>query len=67
VAGAEAGDGHMIRGLVGGKHAEGEVLMAAPFELPGGAHAQTVAIQQHTQQQLGVVGGWPWPSSRCAR
>jgi hypothetical protein len=38
VADAEAGEGHVVRGLVGGQDAEGEVLGAAPFELPGGAH-----------------------------
>jgi hypothetical protein len=53
--------GHMVGGLVGGKHTEGEVLGAAPFELPAGAHAQAAAIQQHAQQGLGVVGGVPVP------
>jgi hypothetical protein len=31
--------------------------VAAAFDLPGGAHPKTVAVQQHTEQQLGVVGG----------
>jgi hypothetical protein len=57
VAGAEAGDGHVVGELVGGQDPEGEVLAAAAFELPGGAHADAVAIQQHAEQGLGVVGG----------
>jgi hypothetical protein len=57
VASAEPRDGHMIRGLVGGQHPEGDVLSAAAFELPGGAHPDGVGVQQHAQQQLGVVGG----------
>ncbi|HZD00637.1 MAG TPA: hypothetical protein VFA46_10735 [Actinomycetes bacterium] len=35
--------------------------MAAAFELAGGAHAQAVAVQQHAQQGLGVVGGMAVP------
>jgi len=31
--------------------------VAASFELTGGAHADAVAVQQHAQQGLGVVGG----------
>ena len=38
MAGAEAGDGDVVGGLVGGKDSEGDVLMAAAFELAGGAH-----------------------------
>jgi hypothetical protein len=57
VAGAEAGDGHVVGGLVGGKDPEGDVLGAAAFDLPGGAHAQAVAVEEHAQQGLGVVGG----------
>jgi hypothetical protein len=34
----EPGDGHLVGGLVAGKHAKGDVLGAAAFELPGGAH-----------------------------
>jgi hypothetical protein len=54
---AEAGDGHVVGGLVAGKDSEGEVLGAAPLELPGGAYPDGVAVQQHPQQQFGVVGG----------
>jgi hypothetical protein len=43
-------------GLVAGQHAEGEVLGAAPLDLPRGAHADGVGVQQHTKQGLGVVG-----------
>jgi pyrimidine deaminase RibD-like protein len=43
------------------KHAKGDVLGAAAFELAGGAHAEAVAIQQHAQQGLGVVGGMAVP------
>jgi hypothetical protein len=61
VAGAEAGDGHVVGGLVGGQHPKGDVFLAAAFELSGGAHAKAVAVQQHAQQQLGVVGGMAVP------
>ncbi len=57
MADAEPRDGHMVRSLVGGQDAKGDVLLAAPLELPRGAHAQAVAIQQHGEQGLGVVGG----------
>jgi hypothetical protein len=57
VAGAEPGDGDVVGGLVGGQDAEGDVLLAAAFDLAGGAHPQAVAIQQHAEQGLGVVGG----------
>jgi hypothetical protein len=57
VADAEAGNGHMAGRLVGGKDAEGEVLDAAPLDLPGGAHPDRVGVQQHAEQGLGVVGG----------
>jgi hypothetical protein len=35
--------------------------MPAAFELPGGAHADAVAVQQHAEQGLGVVGGMAVP------
>jgi hypothetical protein len=57
VADAEARDGRVVGGLVGGKDPKGDVFLAAPFELAGGAHPKAVAVQQHAQQQLGVVGG----------
>jgi hypothetical protein len=47
----------VVRRLVGGQHPEGDVLLAASFELAGGAYPQAVAVQQHAQQGLGVVGG----------
>jgi hypothetical protein len=61
VADAEPCDGHVVVQLVGGQHAEGDVLGAVPFELSGGAHAQAVAVQQHAEQELWVVGGVPMP------
>jgi hypothetical protein len=36
VADAEARDGHVVGGLVAGQHPEGELLDAAPLDLPGG-------------------------------
>ncbi len=57
MADAEAGDGHVVGSLVGGQHTEGDVFLAAPFQLPGGAHTKAVAIQQDAEQQLGIVGG----------
>ena len=57
VAGAEAGDGYMVGGLVAGQHPKGEVLAAAPLDLAGGTHADGVGVQQHAKQGLGVVGG----------
>ena len=56
MAGAEPRDGHVVRGVVAGQHAERQVLGAAPLDLPGGAHPDGVGVQQHAQQQLGVVG-----------
>jgi hypothetical protein len=61
VADPEPRDGHVVGRLVGGQDPEGEVLLAAAFELPGGAHADAVAIQQHAEQGLGVVGGMAAP------
>jgi hypothetical protein len=31
------------------------------FDLPGGAHPDGVAVQQHAKQQLGLVGGMAVP------
>jgi hypothetical protein len=67
VADAEARDGHVVGGLVGGKNPEGDVLVQAALDLPGGAHADTVGVEEHPQQGLGVVGGCPCLSSRCCR
>jgi hypothetical protein len=47
----------VVGGLVGGQHPEGDVLTAAAFDLPRGAHADAVGVQQHAEQELGVVGG----------
>jgi len=52
--------------LVAGKDPEGEVLAAAPFELPGGAHPDGVGVQQHAEQGLGVVGGVAVPVGAVA-
>ena len=35
--------------------------LAAAFELAGGPHAHAVAMEEHAQQQLGVVGGMAVP------
>jgi hypothetical protein len=61
VADAEAGNGHVIRSLVAGKDPEGDVLVQAPFDLAGGTHPDRVGIQQHAQQQFGVVGRMAMP------
>ncbi len=58
---AEPGDGHVVGELVAGQHPEGDVLVAAAFDLPGGAHPDGVGIQQHAKQRLGVVGGMAVP------
>jgi hypothetical protein len=52
---AEPRNGHMIGGVVGSEDPEGDVFDAAAFDLPGGAHPPTVAIQQHAEQQEGLV------------
>jgi hypothetical protein len=57
----EARDGHVVGGLVAGQDPEGDVLDAAAFELAGGAHADAVAVQQHAEHELGVVGGMAVP------
>jgi hypothetical protein len=61
VAGAEAGDGHGVGHRVGGQDPDGDVLGAASFELAGGADPQAVAVEEHAEQQLGVVGGMAVP------
>jgi hypothetical protein len=48
VADPEARDRHVVGELVAGQHPEGQILDAAPLELPRGAHPE---------QGLGVVGG----------
>jgi hypothetical protein len=60
---AEPRDGHMAGDLVAGQHPEGEVLVAAPLDLPGGAHPDGIAVHQHPKQRLGVVGGLAVPVS----
>ena len=57
MAGAEARDGDVVGRLVGGQNPEGNVFSQAPLDLPGGAHPKAVAVEQHAQQGLGVVGG----------
>jgi hypothetical protein len=47
----------MIGRAVAGKDAEGEVLVAASFDLAGGADPGAVGVQQHGQQHPGLVGG----------
>jgi hypothetical protein len=53
VAGAEAGDGHVVGGLVAGQHPEGEVLGAVALDLAGGAHPNGIGVQQHPSRVLG--------------
>jgi hypothetical protein len=57
VADPEPGDGHVIRCGVAGKDPEGEVFVAAAFDLAGGADPGAVRIQQHRQQHPGLIGG----------
>jgi hypothetical protein len=57
VADAEAGDGYVVGGVVGGQDPKCDVLGQASFDLAGGAHADPVGVQQHPQQGLGVIGG----------
>jgi hypothetical protein len=53
----EPRDRDVVWGLVGGKDPKRDVLVAASFDLPGGAHVNAVAIEEHGEQGLGVVGG----------
>jgi hypothetical protein len=59
VADTEPRDRDVVWGLVGGKDPKRDVLVAASFDLPGGAHANAAGIEEHGEQGLGVVGGWP--------
>jgi hypothetical protein len=56
VADPEPGDGHVIGIGVAGQDAEGDVFVAAAFDLAGGTDAGAVGVQQHAEQHLGVVG-----------
>jgi hypothetical protein len=56
VAGAEPGKVTWSGAWLVAKDPEGDVLDAAPLDLPRGAHPQAVAIEQHAKQGLGVVG-----------
>jgi hypothetical protein len=51
----------MVGGLVGGQHPKGDVLKAATLDLARGAHPQTVGVEEHAEQQLGVIGGMAVP------
>jgi hypothetical protein len=66
VADAEPRDRHVVGELVAGQHPEGQILGAAPLDLPRGAHPDGVGVQQHPQQALGVVGGMAVPISPIA-
>jgi hypothetical protein len=66
VADTEPRDGHMIGRLVAAQYPEGEILDAAPLDLPRGAHPDRIGVQQHTQQGLGVVGRMAAPVSPIA-
>jgi hypothetical protein len=46
----------MIRCAVAAEHPEGDVLVAAPLELPGGTNAGAVAVEQDRQQHPWLVG-----------
>ena len=61
VADPEPGDGHVIGRAVAGQDAEGDVLVAAAFDLAGRADPGAVAIQQHSQQHPGLIGGPAMP------
>jgi hypothetical protein len=63
---AEPRDGHVVGELVAGQDPEGEVLVAVPLDLSGGAHPDRVGIQQDAEQGLGVVGGVAVPVSPIA-
>jgi hypothetical protein len=43
-------DGHVVGELVGGQDPEGDVLVAAPFDLPGGPHPQAVAVEEDAEE-----------------
>jgi hypothetical protein len=58
---AEPGDGHTVERLVAGQHPEGEILVAAPLDLPRRADPGAVGVQQHAEQQPRVVGGMAVP------
>jgi hypothetical protein len=53
VAGAEAGDGHVVGGLVADQHPKGDVLVAGPLDLSGGAHPDGIGVQQHPSSVFG--------------
>jgi hypothetical protein len=57
VADPEPGDGHMIGRGVAGQDPEGDVFVAAAFDLARGADAGAVGVQQHPQQHPRLVGG----------
>ena len=57
MADPEPGDGDVVGDLVGGQDAEGDVLVAEPLDLAGGAHPDRVGVEEHAEQGLGVVGG----------
>jgi hypothetical protein len=44
----------MVRDLVGRQHAEGDVLAAAPFDLPRGALPDRVGVEQERHHHLRV-------------
>jgi hypothetical protein len=57
VADPEPGDGHMIRGRVGGQDSEGDVFLAAPLDLAGRTDPGAVAVQQYGQEHPGLIRG----------
>ena len=57
MAGPKARDRRVIRRLVGGDHAEGDVLSQALFDPPRGALADRVGVEEKRDHHLRVVGG----------
>ncbi len=57
VADSEPGDSDVVGGAVAAQDAVGDVLVAAPFDLAGGADPGAVGVQQHGQQHPGLIRG----------
>jgi hypothetical protein len=57
VAGAKAGDRRVVGGLVGGDHAEGDVLAAAALDPARASLTDAVGVREQRQHHPRVVGG----------
>lgn len=53
----KAGNGVVVRVLVGGEVAKGHILVGGAFDLPGGAHTDRVSVDQELGEHLGVESG----------